>query len=68
MRPNFLILLREYLVAFAVIFAVFTLLRYFGWLNFSGTRGDLPSSMRAELVPSLIWALALVALRLVRKR
>lgn len=68
MRPSWPTLLREYLGAFAVLFVVFTLLRYFGWLNFTGTRGDLGASMRAEVVPSLLWALAYVALQAFRKR
>ncbi|PYE54243.1 hypothetical protein [Deinococcus yavapaiensis] len=68
MRSTFPILLRDFLLAFVALFLVFTLLRYFGWLNFTGTRGDLIASMRAEILPSLLWGLAYAALRVMRKR
>lgn len=63
-----LLLLREYLAAFAVIFVVFTAMRFFGFLAFSGTRGDLVASMAAEALPSALWALVLVGLRFFRRK
>ena len=68
MRPRWPSLVRDFLGAFVVLFVIFTLLRYFGWLSFAGTRGDLIASMRVELGPSLLWALVLVVVRFVRGR
>lgn len=53
----------DFLRSFVIIFLVFVLIRYFGWLGYDGTRGDFAASAAVEVLPSLGWALVLTVVR-----
>jgi|GEM_PF-5418130 len=68
MTPAWQRILLDYLRNFVILFVVFTAFRYFGLFGYAESSGDLTASMRAELLPSLLWASVLVAIRVFLRR
>ncbi|AFZ66696.1 hypothetical protein [Deinococcus peraridilitoris] len=68
MKPDWRHFALDFLRSFVVIFVVFTLIRYFGWLGYADSRGDLATSAAVEVIPSLGWALILTVIRIFLSR